>query len=105
LPPLPPLLTSPLPHQKQNDAPYYLEMVLDGANKPLNWAYEPLNGFKLLFSPFFFDISYFATTFYVLKEESHMLQIVKQKNKNIGFNIQFSSFFIIYVLYSNENST
>jgi hypothetical protein len=47
-------------------------MVLDGANKPLNWAYEPLNGFKLSFSPFFFDFSYFAT-FYVPKEESHML--------------------------------
>ncbi len=32
-----------------------------------------LNGFKLTFSPFFFDFSYFATTFYVPKEESHML--------------------------------
>ena len=25
-------------HQKQNDAPYYLKMVVDGADKPLNWA-------------------------------------------------------------------
>jgi hypothetical protein len=48
-------------------------MVLDGANKPLNRAYEPFNGFKWLFSPFFFDFSYFATTFNVPKEESNML--------------------------------
>jgi hypothetical protein len=40
-------------HQKQNDAPYYLKILFDEANKPLNWAYEPLNGFKLSFSPFF----------------------------------------------------
>jgi hypothetical protein len=46
-------------------------MVVEGENKPLNWAYETLNGFKLLFSSFSFDISYFATTFYVLKEEYH----------------------------------
>ena len=43
-----------LHHQKQNEAPYYyLEILLDGASKPLNLAYEPLNGFELSFSPFF----------------------------------------------------
>ncbi len=87
-------------HQKQNDAPYYLEMVLDGANKPLNWAYEPLNGFKLSFSPFFFDFSYFATTFYVPKEESNMLQItIHEKNKILGSTFNFLPFsFFMYCI-------
>jgi hypothetical protein len=50
-------------------------MVVDWANKPLNWAYEPLNGFKYCFLLFIFD-------FYVPKEETHMLQIaIHEKNE------------------------
>jgi hypothetical protein len=82
-------------HQKQNDAPCYLEILLDGANKPLNWAYEPLNGFKLLFSTFFFDYSYFATDFYVQKEESHRLQIVINEKIKI-LEVQHSIFFLFH---------
>jgi hypothetical protein len=60
-------------------APYYLKIVIDGAYKPLNWAYELLNGFKLSFLFFIeiyrllvFDVSYFVTTFYIPKEKSHI---------------------------------
>jgi hypothetical protein len=61
---------TPLPlilYQKQNNTPYYLKMVVDGTDKPLNWVYEPLNGFKLSFSPFYFDLLP-MTTFYVTKK-------------------------------------
>ncbi len=59
----------------------------------------PLNGFELLFSPFFFDFSYFATTFYGPKEDTW------KKWKILGSTFNFLPFSFFHVLYSDEHGT
>ncbi len=69
-------------HQKQNYAPYYLGILLNGTKNPLNgiiFCFLPLYVCTLpkycIESEINFDFSYFATTFYVLEEKSLVYEL------------------------------
>ena len=80
-------------HHKQNHAPYYLKIVVAGAYKALNQAYEPLNRLKLLFAPFYLWFFLSCNNSLCPKRSiPHALNCDTWK-KNIKFNIQCSSFF------------